>query len=390
MVEDVFIFPFILLGRIIAHFRPLKKNYSVYFFFPFYHTGGAEKVHAQVAAAAGGNDCIIFFTKASVDQRFLDDFKKSGCDINDISRFTGNKWLYFLNLIYRGILSGYINRQEQPPVVFNGQCNFAYKLSPWINKNIRQLELIHSLNSFSYIRIPFLPFIHRTVMISRKRIEDHKKLYSRYGIPGIFSERITFIPNAITITEISKDKPGLPFTVLYSGRGTKEKRVELIAAVAEKLRALNPEICFEIIGNVSEAVNSQDYPYIRFHGNITNEETINTIYHHSHILVLTSSTEGFPMVVMEAMAHGCVILSTAVGDIPFHVKDNINGFLFSDPANEAAIVKEAVEKINWLCSHKEELRRMAENNRQYARDNFGISRFNHAYKELFSPVKNSV
>jgi hypothetical protein len=43
---------------------PLKKEYRVFFFFPFYHTGGAEKVHAQIANATGGNDCIIFFHHA--------------------------------------------------------------------------------------------------------------------------------------------------------------------------------------------------------------------------------------------------------------------------------------------------------------------------------------
>ena len=77
MIENVFIFPFILLGRVIAKFRPLEKEYRIFFFFPFYHTGGAEKVHAQIAEAAGGNDCIIYFTKRSADDRFIDDFKKN-------------------------------------------------------------------------------------------------------------------------------------------------------------------------------------------------------------------------------------------------------------------------------------------------------------------------
>ena len=70
MIEDVLIFPFILIGRLAAMIRPLKKEYQVFFFFPFYHTGGAEKVHAQVANATGGNDCIIFFTSFSSQSLF--------------------------------------------------------------------------------------------------------------------------------------------------------------------------------------------------------------------------------------------------------------------------------------------------------------------------------
>ena len=124
-IEDIFIFPFILLGRLAASKYPLKKEYRVFFFFSFYHTGGAEKVHAQIAAATGGNDCIIFFTRKSDNDRFLNDLKNTGCEIKDISKFTDNKWLYFLNLIYRGIITAYINKQKLTPVVFNGQCNFS-------------------------------------------------------------------------------------------------------------------------------------------------------------------------------------------------------------------------------------------------------------------------
>src|SRR6186713_824976 len=218
MIEDVFIFPFILAGRLAAMISPLKKEYRIFFFFPFYHTGGAEKIHAQIANATGGNDCIIFFTKRSADDRFLDDFRKSGCNIKDISKFTDNKWLYFLNLFYRGMVTGYINKQQQKPIVFNGQCNFGYKISPWIKKDIPQLELIHSLNTFSYIRIPFLPFINRTVMISQRRVEDHKELYSVYKIPATLFDKIIHIPNAIQLPGKTFVKDDKTFNVLYVGR----------------------------------------------------------------------------------------------------------------------------------------------------------------------------
>ena len=59
-IEAVFIYPFIWLGRQIAKKRPLDKAYDVFFFFPFYHIGGADKVHYQIAKATGGNNCIIF------------------------------------------------------------------------------------------------------------------------------------------------------------------------------------------------------------------------------------------------------------------------------------------------------------------------------------------
>jgi len=363
----------------------------VFYFFPFYHTGGAEKVHAQITNATGGNDCIIYFTKRSADRRFMDDFKKSGCEVKDISTYTDNKLLYFLNLVYRGIITGYINSNRNPPVVFNGQCNFGYKISPWIKKAIPQLELIHSLNSFSYIRIPFLPFIKRTVMISKKRIDDHKELYKRNKIPASFEQRIQYIPNAINLPQHISPKSDNDLTVLYVGRGTEEKRVEIIAVIAIELSNENTQfINFEMLGDVTGTIDKDVYPFIKLYGNISDERLISEIYGNAHVLILTSTTEGFPMVVMEAMAHGCAILSTSVGDIPYHVKNGENGFLFSETDDDISIIDEAKEKLIWLRDHKTELKKIEENNINYANHNFGIERFNKNYQVLFSSVKSSI
>jgi len=385
-IEDIIISPFIFIGRMIARFRPMKREYRVFFFFPFYHTGGAEKVHAQIAAATGGGDCIIFFTRKSADRRFWNDFKNSGCEIRDISKFCDNKWLYFLNLFYRGIVTGYINRQKLRPVVFNGQCNFGYKISPWVKKSIDQIELIHSLNSFSYIRIPYLPFIKNTVMISRKRIEDHKELYRRFNIPIELADRIIYICNAIPLPSAKKQRPFSPFRVLYSGRPGPEKRINLVTEMAKELNTVNKDIQFEILGNMQGLLNENKFSFIKFHGNIDENEKINTIYANVHVLLITSITEGFPMVIIEAMANGCAIMSTAVGDIPYHITNNENGFLFSSIENELMIINEGCKKILQLKNDPEQWKIMSENNIAYASEHFGIQKFNAAYRALFKKV----
>jgi L-malate glycosyltransferase len=388
VLEDIFIFPFILIGRCVALLQPLKKEYEVFFFFPFYHIGGAEKVHSQIVQATGNSKCIIFFTRKSVDPGFLEEFKKSGCEIKDISRFTDNKWLYFMNLIYRGIISGYINNQTSKASVFNGQCNFSYKISPWINKKVTQIELIHSFNSFSYIRIPFLPLIDKTVMISKKRIADHMSFYKKKGIPDSYASRICYISNAIQLPSVLPPKANDILNVLYVGRGGKEKRVELIAAMAKELHITEPHIKFQFLGDVSNILEYQDYPYIHFYGNVSEQETINSIYAKAHILILTSDTEGFPMVVIEGMANGCAILATPVGDIPYHIHNNENGFLFSDTDNLTAIVSEGVVLIKLLKNDRAKLNRIAATNIQYANAHFGIEQFNKSYSELIKQKVN--
>src|SRR5688572_24051542 len=124
LLEDICMYPLILFGRLLARVKPLPKEYDTFYFFPFYHTGGAEKVHALIAKATGSENCIIYFTRKSHNKGFLELFEDSGCTIKDISNFTDNKWLYFNNIIFRGIISGYINSQQNLPLIFNGQCNF--------------------------------------------------------------------------------------------------------------------------------------------------------------------------------------------------------------------------------------------------------------------------
>jgi glycosyltransferase involved in cell wall biosynthesis len=369
--------------------RPLKKEYRVFFFFPFYHIGGAEKVHSQVAQAAGGKDCVIYFTKRSHNELFLKAFRDAGCDIVNISGYTGNKWLYFMNLIWRGVITGHINRQQKQPVVFNGQCNFAYKIAPWIRRNIPQVELIHSLNTFSWIRIPFIPFITRTVMISRKRIEDHVQLYEKLSIPAAFLERIQYIPNAISLPAVRAKKADQPFTVLFVGRGGVEKRLYLVARIAQVLHMQHIGIKFEILGDVTNVMEPSQFEFITFHGNQSDPDFIKSVYDRAHILILTSETEGFPLVIIEAMAHGAAVIATPVGDIPYHVKNGVNGYLFSTVTNETKIEVEGIDFIVKLQKDRQLLNSISDNNVRYATEHFTIEKFNHAYQHLLASIKTT-
>lgn len=388
-IEAVFIYPFIVVGRVIASLRPFDKEYETFFFFPFYHTGGAEKVHAQIAQATGNKNCIIYFTRKSHDKNFYNDFVSSQCIIKDISGYTDNKYLYFLNLVYRGIISTYINKQSKDAVVFNGQCNFAYKISPWINATIPQVELIHSFNTFSWIRLPFLPFISKTIMISRVRIEDHLKQYKKLAVPLSYESKIQYIVNGVPLPEHVKEKDYLgKLKVLYVGRGTEEKRVFLVARIAEQAALQNLPVEFVFMGDVKQAIPAHLLPFCIILGHKTDAEEIDEIYQQTHAVIITSNTEGFPMVIEEGMARGCAVIATPVGDIPLHVKTNINGFLFSSVNDEELIVKEAISFLAKIDQNRAALKAIGIRNMDYAITHFSIEAFNKTYQELFKQLRS--
>lgn len=385
MLEDLLIFPFVWFGRKKASRFPLDKEYDIFFFFPFHHIGGAEKVHANIVNAVKGKRALIIFTRKSKEEGFLNEFKLSGYQIMDVSALTDNKFQYWNNLYYRGIFSGYINAQKCKTVVFNGHSNFAYKLSRWIRKDFSQVELIHSFSSFSFIRLPFIPYYRETVMISRNRINDHLEQYKKWGVPSAYSSRISYILNGIelpVLKEAREFEEGR-LRMMYVGRGTPEKRVHLAGAIATELRKQNLPVEMSFAGDVAHELSDDNAANDVYYGNVDDAMVLHNLYRQrADILLITSSEEGFPMVVEEAMARGSIIIGTPVGDMPVHVKQGINGFLFSTINDEAKIIEEAVGFIGQLLNDTVLCRNISDANLEYAYSNFGLRNFENRYREL--------
>lgn len=385
-IEHILLLPFIITGRVLQRMAGNQtRHYDCYFFFPFYHTGGAEYVHAQIVQVLKHRlKGKIYFTRRSHNDQYRSLFENSGWDITDLSKWTDHKLWYFTNLIMRGFISTRINLDSSVRFVFNGQSNFGYKISPWIKKSIPQYELIHSYNSFSAIRIPYIEYYTKTVMIAQSRIEDHFRQYERLQVPRRFYANIELIQNAVTAPAQNgnRNRKTAPLKVLYAGRGTREKRVHLIAAIAQKLE--KDGILFGFAGDVQAALPKNISSNIQLYGNINDPKKLEQIYQQHDILILTSSTEGMPIVIQEAMMNGLAVIGTPVGDIPLEIENYINGFVLSSPDKETQIIEEAVSKIRQLNEDRELLMEMSYTNMEKAYQKFGLHTFQKKYERLFN------
>ena len=138
--------------------------------------------------------------------------------------------------------------------------------------------------------------------VSRKpRLFYVGRLSSEKGLPILMEGVVLF-----------KKKYGCDFELTIAGSGPDEYRMK---DYARKL-------------GISDAV--------RFLGYVNDGADLAKLYLNSDIFILPSYTEGVPKVILEAMANGVPVVSTAVGGIPEIIQNDLNGLLIP-PGNAGAI-----------------------------------------------------
>lgn len=135
--------------------------------------------------------------------------------------------------------------------------------------------------------------------------------------------------------------------IVSVGRLTFAKNYELLIEIAQEILEKNPEWSWEIYGTGElESELKQKKEKLRvdrlfFKGNVTN---IYDLYEKYSFLVMTSRYEGFPMVLIEAMAKGLPCLAfdcqTGPSDI---IIDGVNGILVEKENKSAMIL--AIQKL---------------------------------------------
>jgi glycosyltransferase involved in cell wall biosynthesis len=222
-------------------------------------------------------------------------------------------------------------------------------------------------------------------MISRNRINDHLAQYRKWGVPSHYDGKIRYIVNGIELPD--KKEPRVledgKLKMMYVGRGTPEKRVHLAGAIASELRKQGLPVEMSFVGDVAHELDSDNKAHDVCFGNVDDPAVLHNLYvQRADILLITSSEEGFPMVVEEAMARGSIIIATPVGDMPVHIKQGVNGFLFSTVSDEQLIIEEAVAFIRQLLSDVKLCHTISSNNIEYAYNNFGLLNFEESYRHL--------
>lgn len=380
-IEAIFAWPFVFLGKLMSPLFPLKSKHELFIFCPSADIGGANKVNADLASVFADKSPLVIFSKKPKNNEFLDKFKIDGVTIIDLHKQLDHKLYHFVNVFYRGIIASWINRSGNP-VVIGGESLYFFKVLPYLKKNIKTIEISHLDTWFNFTQA-FIKNIDGRVFSTAKLKRDAEELYRKNNLPVEYYSRLHFIDNMVEIPTVSSSENN-QMEVVFIGRGSPQKRVHLVAAIAQKLHTMDSPIHFSFVGDVEKVIDIQNYPFCTFYGNVRERKQMESIYRKSDVLLLTSAFEGLPVAVMEMMAYGKTIVSTAVNAIPDYIINGVNGFLIKNHGDETGIVSEAVEILLRLQSDPLLRKRMGENNYQYARDHFSRDAFKRKWEALIS------
>lgn len=374
-----------LVSFILCEGNKIRKA-KVIFFFPYYHTGGAEKVHLNIVKAVSDHKNYIFFTDISYSDGFKKEFY-SYADVYDVYEFLNRN--YAVKKLFIKILIFWINTSKNLNSVFGCHSGLYYEILPHLRITIKKYDLIHAFvkpdkGGIEIFSLPYVKYLDKRIVIDLKGNQDLHRLYNLNDISSEFNKRIQIIPNGLEVLEnVVITKNSNIFYVGFVGRWAKEKRPELFVAIANKFKQFYPKIQFVIAGPNFQENNQAicDAGIINL-GEIKDQNILREWYNKMNSILITSYREGFPMVIMESMMYGVIPISTNVGSISEHITDDYNGFLIENELSLKEIENKFIEKIIYLYQNNEVQKAISNNARNYAANNFGIDNFKEKYRLL--------
>lgn len=173
------------------------------------------------------------------------------------------------------------------------------------------------------------------------------------------------------------------FNIVNVARAEKVKGQALLLKALKKLD--DQHVRLHIAGSGSQMANLQALarglhiaPQVTFHGFMTHQQ-LTSLYRRMDLAVLTSYSESFPLVLLEASDNQLPILSTAVGDIHMMIPDRHHGFI-AQVGSVASITNQLKQAVQ---TEPRSLAAMARQEKAYLAAHFNLARQLHTIEQSY-------
>jgi glycosyltransferase involved in cell wall biosynthesis len=178
---------------------------------------------------------------------------------------------------------------------------------------------------------------------------------------GVQSNRIAVVPYGVDLeffipTQKIQDR----FTVVFVGQLVRQKGLHYLLEAWRRLKLPNAEL--RIVGGQGSTTKwlreySSDATFL---GTLA-KDALRTEYRRADLLCLPSLSDGFGLVVLEALACGTPVLATNTCGASDLIRDSANGFVIP-PADLATVM----ERLEWAARNRPLLREMRSEARKTA------------------------
>lgn len=346
------------------------------FCFPYMCVGGAEQIHIDILASVAEQQPLVLICGTHEDRSFEGRFRKNAT-IVEIPRLVNHP---FTRKAAARTIADRLNKAAAP-TFFSSLTNTFFDVLPWLQRHVRTFHLQHAFlyqpeaNRPQKHWMPQFPRVDHFVFYSHQARDDWEKFLVANKVPYDRQNTFKFMPNAVhRFGEVKiHERTGL----LFVGRQSPVKRIELFLQLTDELERQDPgRFRFSVAGY--ETIG--DRPHVSFHGRVSDSVRLSELYSEHDAVVQVSTLEGYPMVIMEAMAHGLVIMSTPVGDVPNQVDTSFA--MLSSAVDEATVLREMSAFVREIDGDRERMHRMKAAAFAKARSEYDPAAFRERYRVL--------
>jgi glycosyltransferase involved in cell wall biosynthesis len=171
---------------------------------------------------------------------------------------------------------------------------------------------------------------------------------SRFELAGVPRERMHVKPNFVDVpAPAPAAAPRSGF--LFAGRLSREKGIGVLAAALRQCEGRGVRVAGE--GPLTPVL--EELRSIELLGMVSSAEMSREMSAACALVMPSIWYEGFPMVIVEAYAHGLPVIASRLGAMAELVEDGVTGLLFDPGCSE-----DLARKMRWASEHASEMARM--------------------------------